>query len=430
MIPAVEALHARFDVPLCIDTWRASVARASFAAGAVVGNDISGFADPDYLDVCAAAGASVVATHIRLRPRVPDPDPQYDDVVASVRDFLLDRARQAEAAGIPRERIMLDAGLDLGKREPDSLVLLRASDQLAELGYPLYPLRLEQAVPGTPPGHRGHRPIRRDERRSRARDCARLPHPARPRCPCGPPSRPCHVRDPAGGVMAATVSPPLVQLVKGDEPSIMRDAVLELVDALVGDDGDRSLMVEEVEVTGENKDDRMPQLAALVDAAQTPPFLTPRRIVVGRGIHAAKADELTGLSAVVAEPLPDVFLVLTWESGAVPKRLADALKAGGGAVVETSPGRNSKAWLGEHLDRSGLKFDAAARELLAAHLGEDVGRLRGLFETLVSTFGPGAKLSGDDISPYLGDEGALAPWSLTDAIDKGDIPARSIACTA
>jgi dihydropteroate synthase len=138
VIPAIETLHARFDVPICVDTWRASVARASFAAGAVVGNDISGFADPDYLGVCADAGASVVATHIRLRPRVPDPDPQYGDVVTSVCDFLLERAQQAERVGIPRERIMLDAGLDLGKREPDSLVLLRASDRLVELGYPVY----------------------------------------------------------------------------------------------------------------------------------------------------------------------------------------------------------------------------------------------------------------------------------------------------
>jgi dihydropteroate synthase len=138
VIPAIEALHARFDVPLCVDTWRASVARAAFAAGAVVGNDISGFADPDYLAVCAEAGASVVATHIRLRPRVPDPQPHYDDVVTSVCDFLLDRARHAEAAGIPRERIMLDAGLDLGKSEPDSLALLRASGRLVELGYPVY----------------------------------------------------------------------------------------------------------------------------------------------------------------------------------------------------------------------------------------------------------------------------------------------------
>jgi dihydropteroate synthase len=138
VIPAIEALHARFDVPLCVDTWRASVADASFRAGAVVGNDISGFADPDYLRVCADAGASVVATHIRLRPRVPDPEPYYDDLVGTVNAFLLERAQMAEAAGIPRERIMLDAGLDLGKTEPDSLALLRASDRLVALGYPVY----------------------------------------------------------------------------------------------------------------------------------------------------------------------------------------------------------------------------------------------------------------------------------------------------
>jgi dihydropteroate synthase len=138
VVPAVEALVARFDLPVSVDTWRASVARESFAAGAVVGNDISGFADPDYLPVCAAAGASVVATHIRLQPRVPDPDPVYDDVVEAVTTFLHDRAHRALAAGIPPERIMVDAGLDLGKSEAQSLVLLRASDRLAELGFPVF----------------------------------------------------------------------------------------------------------------------------------------------------------------------------------------------------------------------------------------------------------------------------------------------------
>jgi dihydropteroate synthase len=138
VVPAIEALKARFDVPLSVDTWRSGVARACFDAGAVVGNDISGFADPDYLSVCAAAGASVVATHIRLRPRVPDPNPEYDDLLQAVDDFLLDRAKQAEAAGIPRERIMIDAGLDLGKTEPQSLELLRASDRLVALGYPVF----------------------------------------------------------------------------------------------------------------------------------------------------------------------------------------------------------------------------------------------------------------------------------------------------
>jgi dihydropteroate synthase len=78
VVPAVEALRARFDVPLSVDTWRASVLRAALDAGAVVANDISGFADPDYLPVAATAGASVVATHIRIGPRVPDPEPVYD----------------------------------------------------------------------------------------------------------------------------------------------------------------------------------------------------------------------------------------------------------------------------------------------------------------------------------------------------------------
>jgi dihydropteroate synthase len=139
VVPAIEALTARFDVPLSVDTWRATVARACFRAGAVVGNDISGFADPDYLPVCAEAGASAVATHIRLRPRVADPEPVYNEpVVDAVCRFLAERAARAEAAGLDRERIMLDAGLDLGKTEPMSVTLLRASDRLAELGYPVF----------------------------------------------------------------------------------------------------------------------------------------------------------------------------------------------------------------------------------------------------------------------------------------------------
>jgi DNA polymerase-3 subunit delta len=212
-----------------------------------------------------------------------------------------------------------------------------------------------------------------------------------------------------------------VTVLKGDEPSLVRDAVIALVDELVGD-ADRSLAVEEVDVASESSDERATQLRVLVDAAQTPPFLTDRRVVVGRGLHAAKADELTGLAAVVGSPLEGTFLVLTWESGAVPKRFADALKAGGGAQVDTSPGRNAKAWVSDHIAASGLTLDAAARELLADRLGEDVGRLRGVLDTLVAAFGPTASLSRDDIEPYVGEAGALAPWALTDAIDRGAIP--------
>jgi dihydropteroate synthase len=137
VVPVVKELVARFDLPVSIDTWRANVAKACFEEGALIGNDISGFADPQYLPIAAAAGATVVATHIRLAPRVADPDPHYDDVTATVRDFLLERRQWALDAGIDEQRIIVDAGLDLGKTAAQSLQLLRDSSTLAQLGAPL-----------------------------------------------------------------------------------------------------------------------------------------------------------------------------------------------------------------------------------------------------------------------------------------------------
>jgi dihydropteroate synthase len=138
VIPAIEALRARFDIPISVDTFRAAVAREAFRAGAQVGNDISGFSDPGYLPAAAEHGASVVATHIRLAPRVPDPQPRYDDVRREVGAFLADRAARAVAAGIPPQRVMVDAGLDLGKDEAMSTLLLRHSDDLVALGFPVF----------------------------------------------------------------------------------------------------------------------------------------------------------------------------------------------------------------------------------------------------------------------------------------------------
>jgi dihydropteroate synthase len=137
VVAAIAELTKRFDVPVSVDTWRASVAAASYEAGACVGNDISGFADPEYLAAAKRAGATVVATHIRLRPRVADPDPHYDDVTAVVTSFLLERRQWAYDAGLGPEQVILDAGLDLGKTAAQSLQLLRDSDQFATLGSPL-----------------------------------------------------------------------------------------------------------------------------------------------------------------------------------------------------------------------------------------------------------------------------------------------------
>ncbi len=137
VVPAVEALRARFDLPISVDTFRASVLREALAAGACVGNDISGFADPAYLPTAAAAGASVVTTQVRIGPRIPDPEPIYADVRSDVVEFLR-RPAAALAAGIPRERIMVDAGLDLGKNPAMSTELLRHSDDLVALGFPVF----------------------------------------------------------------------------------------------------------------------------------------------------------------------------------------------------------------------------------------------------------------------------------------------------
>ncbi|MDP9023191.1 MAG: dihydropteroate synthase [Actinomycetota bacterium] len=134
---SVAALRDRFDVPIAVDTWRACVAEAAFAEGAVLGNDISGFADDGYLPAVAVAGASVVATHIRLQPQVPDPDPVYDDVVTDVAAALRRLAGEAAAAGIPACRVVVDPGLDLGKTWQQSVRLLANMEVFAALGHPL-----------------------------------------------------------------------------------------------------------------------------------------------------------------------------------------------------------------------------------------------------------------------------------------------------
>ncbi len=138
VVPAVKALADRFDLPLSIDTWRASVADEAYKSGAVLGNDISGFADTEYLQVAATHGASVVACHVRLAPRLADPNPIYTDLFGDVKSYLAERVAWAQAVGIPKSRVYVDAGLDLGKTPEMSAALLRRSGDLGEeLGCPV-----------------------------------------------------------------------------------------------------------------------------------------------------------------------------------------------------------------------------------------------------------------------------------------------------
>lgn len=137
VVPAVEALNERFDVYLSVDTWSTQVLKECLSVGASIGNDISGFGDPNYLEVAASAQAAVVATHIRLKPRVKDPDPRYGDLIADVSRFLIQRAEMAKQAGVDPRSIVVDVGFDLGKTTSQSMALFGATKEFAQLGYPL-----------------------------------------------------------------------------------------------------------------------------------------------------------------------------------------------------------------------------------------------------------------------------------------------------
>lgn len=233
--------------------------------------------------------------------------------------------------------------------------------------------------------------------------------------------------------MSVDLAAPVI-LVKGSDEVLLRDGVTNLVRELVGT-GDRSLMVEELTIDSYlSADDADPSPAVVIDGAQTPPFLTERRVVLARhfGTFSTK-DAVASLVTYLENPLPSTSLVLVWEkdprpnrsarTAAVPKSLLDAITGAGGVVLDTSPGtgKAQTAWVDEHLATSSLVFDAGSKRLLGDRIGSEVGRLPGLIATLEGAFGPGTRVSASDIEPYLGEAGDVAPWDLTDAIDEGDV---------
>ena len=218
-----------------------------------------------------------------------------------------------------------------------------------------------------------------------------------------------------------SASPP-AYLVKGDDAVVRRDAVRDLVHRLVGD-GDASLMVEEVgEEQHRASGDGNPDLGALIAAAQTPPFLTERRVVLGRDLgDFTKAEQVAPLVDYLADPLDTTVLVLEWESGRMPKALVDAIARAGGEQIDASPGRKLGDWVDAQLRDADLHLDSKAKARVVDWLGENASRLMSLIETLSGAFPVGARLGVDDVEPYLGEEGGVPPWELTDAIDAGDI---------
>ncbi|MDR2721291.1 MAG: dihydropteroate synthase, partial [Coriobacteriaceae bacterium] len=136
IIDVVKEL-AREGICVSVDTRHVSVAAACIEAGASIINDISGFRDPAMIELAAQSSAGVVCVHMQGEPQTMQENPHYDDVVAEVRTYLLDRAIQLENCGVAHERICIDPGPGFGKTNQHTLELVRNFHEFARLGYPV-----------------------------------------------------------------------------------------------------------------------------------------------------------------------------------------------------------------------------------------------------------------------------------------------------
>lgn len=133
--PVIAALQSAGVGPISIDTRKADVADAALAAGAALVNDVYAFTyDPRLMDVTAQTGVPVCLMHAQGDPESMQDDPQYEDVLLDVYDFLEARIQTAEAAGIDRSRIMIDPGIGFGKTIAHNLALLQRISLFHALG--------------------------------------------------------------------------------------------------------------------------------------------------------------------------------------------------------------------------------------------------------------------------------------------------------
>ncbi len=136
--PLVAELARRYDLPVAVDTYKPEVARAALEAGAVLVNDISGASDPRMAEVVADAGAGLVVMHLHGRPRQRYRDVDVPSMMDWVAAFLWRRTEELVAAGVPRDRLLVDPGLDFGKHPARDLELMRRLPELRSLGYPIF----------------------------------------------------------------------------------------------------------------------------------------------------------------------------------------------------------------------------------------------------------------------------------------------------
>lgn len=136
VLPVVTALVSEGAV-VSIDTSKVEVARQALGAGAEIVNDVTGFRDPAMREMATEIQPGVVVMHMAGTPRTMQDNPTYDDVVAEVATYLVDRSVELERGGLARDRICVDPGIGFGKTTAHNLALLAHIPRLAGLGYPL-----------------------------------------------------------------------------------------------------------------------------------------------------------------------------------------------------------------------------------------------------------------------------------------------------
>ena len=228
-------------------------------------------------------------------------------------------------------------------------------------------------------------------------------------------------------------------LVRGSEPSLRDKVVDALVDELLGTD-DRSMALEEITIPGRavagagDDDDggesarpatgaegRDAAVAAVLNAAGSPPFMTEHRIVVVRDVGALTAGDVDGIVRYLDDPLDTTILVFVTGGGTLPPTLTKKLKEIHAEERAPESEKTDKVLISTaHEGGVLLKPDAA--QLISSHLGENAGRVASLVDVLGVAYAPGTTLTVDDVTPYLGEGGAVPSYLLTNAIEAGDPP--------
>lgn len=221
-----------------------------------------------------------------------------------------------------------------------------------------------------------------------------------------------------------------ILLLSSSDPSLLSHEVIEATNDFVGDEDRNSSLSTFSERDYLNQAGHK-DIGVLVDAAQTPPMLASKRVVVGRDLafFGSTKAAFGPLLAYLENPSPTTAMILVWEKGpttptlpAVPTSLSRAVKDIGGEYrrVGGMRGREASDWFDQQIHRSGVRLDGRARSKLSDWMGEEPGRLAGVLEILKSTFGTDEILTEDQVAPFLTQAGTVPIWDLTDAIDEGD----------